>query len=523
MLLGLSITCSNCAVADTILLRDGRTVRGTISAETLNAVTIDSTSGRFTFPREKVITITKETPLRNELRQMEKFLSHGNLDGAITFYRSSSLVTNVNAAEFDATLLQQLKPVATGTIATSGTALFLAAKYQQASNAPAELLLLTAAICMDSRNYETALAILRQIEKNVPGHFNWPAETVSGMLNRLVDAALKQKNGAVLAATTNLASQLPLPASTSASGSLAIYSQIEDKMRRKEYLSATAQFRPEMFLHRADLFVPLAERLLESILSAAPTPETLAALESSRISVLPYVNSRTAQRTLEVLISRLLAEDRQEEAQRLVYAYADKDPDMAAHLQHVIDFQRRKADLDKDDPMEAYKLAAWSRRMGLLDEAKTVFLVLRSDPRFAETVNLQLALIDHAQAEETVARLRRLFDTDDLEKLKSESSEFLRSSPPEGLAQQARDLVQLADFQTWSTQRSSQGKAEAEFQQAERLVNRREFDQALSHLNRIQLDRENSAAAIKAQGLRDKVMLEKLKEARTTTPTKPDL
>jgi hypothetical protein len=522
VLVGLvSGVCTN-TCADTVKLKDGQLVYGTISGETSTAVTIDAANGRFTFLREKIIAVTKESPLRNEARQMEKFLSQGNLDAAIAFYRGSTLAGQLSQAELNASLLNNLGPVAAGVIATSGTAAWLAESLDRPPTPPSELLLLAAAVCMDSNNAETAMTLLHRLETAIPAHLNWPAESVSLLLERIVNSALVSKNGAVLASATSLATRLPLPAASSSQGFLATYAQIEDKMRRKEYLAAAAQFKPDMFLHRADLFVPLAERMLASVLAAPPSGETMAALESAKVSIVPYIDKRVAEQCMKVLVNRLLLDSRQGHAQHLIDSYSDNDPDMAATLQHLLDFQVRKTTLKPDTPMETYKLAAWGRSMGLLDEAKALFVTLRSDPRFSETVNLQLALIDHAQAEAEVARLRRLFDTEDLNRLKLESKAFLETDPPENFAQQARDLVQLADFQTWSAQRSSNGKAEAEYQQAERLVNRREFDQALMHLNQVQLDREDSAAAAKAQALRDKIMLEKLKEGRSRPlETKP--
>ena len=55
------------------------------------------------------------------------------------------------------------------------------------------------------------------------------------------------------------------------------------------------------------------------------------------------------------------------------------------------------------------------------------------------------------------------------------------------------------------------------------VVNSREYDEALSYLNQIQMDREDSAAARKADSLRDRIMREKLRNAarareRQTTP-----
>lgn len=514
------------AHADTILLREGRTISGNISGETANSVTIDAPNGRFTFGRDKILTVTKETPMRNRVREMEQLLSEGNIDAAMAFIQEDKLRAELLPDALNTVLLKRLQPVAAGVVSTSSTAAFLAESFRENGNTPAELLLFAAALLIDVENDGQALLLMRQVEQNIPTYLNWPAETVSSLINRIANAAIQRRYGAILAISASLTNRLPLPTESSSTNHLNLYGQIEGLVRQKQFLQATSLFRPELFLHRADLFVPQAERLLIAILSAPATETTLAALESARVIIMPYIESNLRLRCMKILVNRLIEAQRADNAQLIIDQAAAQDSDLGATLQHLLDFQKRRATLAPNAPMDVYKLAAWARSMGLLDESRALFLDLRTDPRFAETADLQLAIISNAQAREKVQQLKRLYDLDEIERLKTESAEFLRTSPPEEFAQQARDLLQLADFQGWSAERSSQGKAEAEFQQAERLTNRREFDKALVYLNRLQLDRGSSEAAKKADALRNRIMGEMLREKNqqkqspTTSPGK---
>lgn len=511
--------------ADTIVLHDGRAVSGKITGETAGVVTIDAPNGRFTFSRDKILTATKETPVRNQVREVEVLLAKGNVDAAVALLQKDTLRAELSPDALNNTFIRLLQPIAVGVISTSATAAILAESFSVNNNTSAELLLFAAALSVDSENQDQALGLMRQIEQNVPTRLNWPAATISGLINRIADAAVQRNYGSIVAISASLSNRLPLPPETSSTSHLNVYGQIEGLMRKKQFLQATALFSPELFLYRADLFVPLAERLMIAVLAAPATDSSLAALESARITLIPYMDTNFRLRCLKVLINRLMEAQRTEAAQIIVDHVATQDADIGSTLQHLLEFQKQRAGLPQDAPMEVYKLAAWGRSMGLLDESRELFTTLRTDPRFSETADLQLAIINNAKAHNKLQELKRLYDMNEIDRLKSESADFLRTSPPEDFAQQARDLLQLADFQDWSARRSSQGKAEAEFQQAERLANRREFDKALVHLNRIQLDRESTEAAKKANALRTRIMREKLRDTaasdKSTSPATP--
>ncbi len=499
------------ALADTIVLHGGRTVSGKIVAETSRSVTVESPNGRFTFAREKILSATKESPVQNQIREFEALLSKGNIDSAMAVFQDNKLSSLLTSDNLTRILINRLEPVATGAISTSPTAALLANQLIAKNTSSPEILLFAAALAVDSEVPETAVSLLQQIELTVNKPLIWSATTVHSLLSRIADGAIRRKYGTVVALLTSVQNRLPLPSDLLQNDSLTVYGQIDELTRKKQFLQATSMFRPDLFLRRADLFTPLAERLLIAILAAPPTNSSLAALESAKVSVMPYVDKTVRLRCMKILINRLIETKRSIDAQAIVDQTATQDSDLGATLQHLVDFQQRRLTLTNDQPMEMYKLAARGKSMGLLSESRSIFAALQSDPRFSETASLQLAVIDNLLVQAQFRQLQRLYDSDDLDQLKTEAAAFLNASPPDEFAQQTRNLLQLADFQNWNADRSSQGKAEAEYQQAERLVNRGEYDSALVHLNRIQIDREASDAATKTEKLRNRIMKEKLK------------
>ncbi len=518
------ICCVATAWADTVQLRDGKSLSGRITGETADSIIIETSAGRFTFARTQVLQMTKESAASNHRRDMERYLAQGKIDAAMAVYHQTGLSQSFSHAAFIDIFAQQLRTTAAGAIATSATTAELISTFQKDATTPPELLILVAAFATEHGDAAAALPLLQAADKRATPPFLWPVDTLMPLLDRIATAAVKTHHGTLVAASAALAARLPSQTDSRRNNQLAVYAQIDDLLRHGEFLRASALFHPDQFLHRADLFVPLAERLITAILANPSANSVVPALESSTATILPYIDPELRLQAYRTLINRLYDTGRADDAQAAADKLSSTDPDAGAILEHLVEFRRRKATLPQDSPVATYKLASWAKSMGLLEEAEGLFLTLRGDPRFTETVNLQLNIIDHAQSAKAVRRLRSIFDRSDIEQLKQEVNAFLQTSPPDQFAQEARNLLQLADFEKWSQQRSSHGKAEAEFQHAERLANRGEYDEALSHLNQIQMDREDTAAAQKANSLRDRIMREKLlksprvREGQTTPP-----
>lgn len=511
-------------LADTILLKGNRSVSGRITSETEQSVSIEADEGRFTFPRSQVLRITKDSPAQNQMMDVSTLLQRGELERALSLYRVQDLESKLAPDALESLLLNSLSEIAGTVISTSQTATWLSRQFLQKPQPPMELLLLAAALSADTGQDDAALALIQKVPIPPTRQPQWPYATLSLLLNRIADAAVAHSRGDLVGATATVAAQLIPGKSPTEKAVLVDYGRIDQYRRNDDLLRATALFRPDHFLHRADLFRPLAERVLASIMANGSRSSSIAALESARTTILPYVDARLREQALKTLLSNLIRAGRVDDAQSIADDVSNNDPDMGAIALHLVEFTQRKASLSKDKPLEKYKLAAWARSMGLLDEARGLFSELKQDPRFSENAAMQIELIENSRCQVELAHLRELFDLGRLDRVKSDAKKFLDSAPAETYAAKARALVQLADFQKWSETNSARGKIEAEYQQAERLANRGEFDAALLQLNRLQLNNADPVAAVRARKLRDRIIQEKarmrIQAARDATEKK---
>ena len=505
--------------ADRIILANKPPVSGRITAETTDRITIDTVNGRFTFSRSQILDVQRDSIDVNHMLDAETYLQQGYLEAAITTLASADLLNSMLSDRLHHILIANLAENAHGVVATSATTSLLIEKLQMSPTKPPELLLLYTALAADTDSFSTAQTLINEFPLSPSPRLKWPEKTLDGLLDRISYQAQKYDNGPLLAAVATVAATLgSTNGSVGTGGVLTVYAQINASISSRNYLEAATGFSPELFLHRSDLFTPLAEKLLYTILSAKPGSQIIAALQSAKITVLPYMNERLQMRTLKELAKMLLQTNRIDEAQRLAESVSESNADQGAILTHLVTFHKRHAHLPQESQLETYKLASWAKDMGLLDEARALFLNLRSDARFTEVVSVQLEILEHRMATDELRYLRSLYNLGRYKELQVEADRFTQKHYPTTYNQEALALVQLVDFEKWSQQRTSHDVGEAEYQQAERHANRGEYDQALMYLNRVQLDHQNSLAAEKTRNLRERVMREKAAAQRQITP-----
>lgn len=496
---------SSFACADVVHLQRDRTLTGKIVSESERNVVITTAEGTFTFPRSRITRITREAPAENARRQVAELLRGGQLDLAVTLYQRDGLESQFAPGTLDALILENCRDNAGAIVATSATATFLAQRLKESRESEVRLFL--AALLLENGAGDSAVRFCEGIATPPPRALAWPARTVSLLLERLAEAGIRYQRGDMIAQAARLSTALLPTTDTGAAAITSAYAQIEALRQSRDYLRAVALFRPEHFLRRADIFIPLGERMLSSLTTAPDSPENTAALESAMVTVGPYVAPEAHRAAALNLAGRLIRSDRSDSAQRLADEISAKNPDLGASVEHLVQFHRRFDALgDGAHPLQRYQLGAWARTLGLLDESEQLFQQLAADPRFSPNVRLQLDLIARERSTKIVARLRKMFDTGRFAELEAESQQFLQTAPPPEFAAKARDLVQLAKFQAWSEKSGGSSRAEAEFQQAERLAHRRDYTGALQHLNRLQLDTGDTEAAGKAAALRDKIV-----------------
>lgn len=501
-----TLSCLQPAFADVVYLQRDRILNGKVVSESKQNVVVTTAEGTVTLPRSEVLRIARESPQDNTLRQVAGLLRSGKLDLAVTLYERDNLKAQFAPGTLEGLLLENCGDTAGAMMASSATATLL---YRSLNlpDASTEIILFTAVLLSENGDHSSAARICQRIDLPPQRPVVWPGKSVAMLLERLTESGIRSQRGDLVAQSARLSMALTAARDKGPAAMAAVYAQIEALRQSKDYLRAVALFQPEHFLRRADIFVPLGQRVITGLLTAPDSPENLAALESAMICIAPYVDPEIYRAAGLNLTSRLLRSGRADAAQKLADGTAEKNPDLGATMEHLVHFHRQQEALGPAaHPLQRYQLAAWARGVGLLDESERLFREIAGDPRFSPNVLMQLELITRTRSQKTVARLRSLFDDGKFIELEAESQRFLETTPPPEFAAQARDLVQLAKFQTWSSKTGVASKAEAEFQQAERLAHRRDFTGALQHLNRLQLDSADTEAASKAAELRDKIV-----------------
>lgn len=502
-------------LGDSVTLIDNQVVYGTITAETPQLVTIDTAKGRFSFPRSKVKQMTRSTASENKTKDLRQLLSEGNLDSAIQLYESSDLSTLVTRHSFNNMLMNELSSIAPNVTATSATVGNLTRSLSTQSSIPLELLLLTANLNLRYGLHTSAAELLYQAESQKAFAPVWPIATVQKLMQSISNAALESQNGELLGQVIRLSAKLPGKQHSEVSTAES-YQVIKSYLINKEYLAATMQFQPELFLRKPETFIALGEQILSAIQAEPNSASSLSALETARITIVPYMLPAIQERTLKVLLTNLINTGKTQRAQAIADETAIVNPDLGAVLQHLISFRQQYPTAKEEGSMALYKLAGWAKAMGLLAEAKAIFIALRSDPRFVETVNIQIEIIDNAQASTTLKSLRAQHKLGQFTQLEKSVQAFLSTQPPDNYAQEAKALLQLANFQKWNSTQSDAGRAEAEYQNAERMAQRGDYDAATDQLNKIQVERQDSQAALKAQALRQRIIRAKQKSLLTS-------
>src|SRR5690606_39083205 len=150
-----------------------------------------------------------------------------------------------------------------------------------------ELLLFTAVQAAENRQVDIASRLVAQVPTSAARQFIWSDKTIANLSARLSEAAIRNNHGELIALSVQLSTHLGSVASTD--DLLNVCAQIQKLYTTEYYPRATALFRPELFLHRSDIFIPLAEKVILSLLKAADSPPAITALESARITIFPYI------------------------------------------------------------------------------------------------------------------------------------------------------------------------------------------------------------------------------------------
>lgn len=492
-------------LADQITLNNGKTISGLVEADQHGQVRVRTPEGLVTLPRSSVIKITRQTVSDNTVITIDAAAQHGDL-AAVT------------------ALLQKLDPVSSGTardsILAHADALEENARSQSSADveafalwcqsfppdAAASLKLLVARLHTSRGETQQAAHLLLSLPTGPLMH--------SQQLRRRLASAL-----------VDCCEQLiELPHDELTSRSFSLLNAIET--------DAPTTYAATLLKLRASRNLALERRWNESIqiLASSTSPIGAAQMRKQLVWVLNRTRQEndttgTAAAGLAILntfedwfndveiadmrISTALAlaqTGRYTEAQSIADGLSQDAPDAGAELQHRIEFLQKRAATGNADPLERYKLGVWARKMGLHEEASSIFNALRNEPVVAENALLQLQLLELEQGRKEIEGLTSLYKLEKYPEVITGIEKFRqRYSDPE-LTRRVSEIEQLAKYAQWNHGKRLPDQADAAFQNAQRLYNQGKFSDSVEQLNKVLLDYPKSAAAKQAAALRDKAI-----------------
>jgi hypothetical protein len=334
----------------------------------------------------------------------------------------------------------------------------------------------------------------------------WPMQQIADLLNQGGRIAAQADAANLTAAYTEVLKKLPAQASLVSTSDLVSVENSKRECEAGRYLSAGQLLAGAANGASPD---PLAKKqatnLLDVMQRDRATTSVVEGLAFFCNHLQPLAGNDAIDQGLATLAQDQALLQNFNSARATADSLSVRNPDLGAIAQHKVEFLKRRAALDDSDVLSRYELGAWARTMGLLDDAESILGGLRRDPRFTENVNIQLELIRTQRAQQAIADIKKEYDSGSFSAAEASAKMLLATSPPREFAQKAQEYIQLVKFYRWNHGRADAGKAEATFQQAERLTNTGHYQDAIEQLNRIEIDSAGTAPANRAAKLRDKI------------------
>jgi len=507
-LLGVAIQCGLTVYAfpDTITLKSGSIISGVISSKTGTQVSIKTTQGVVTLSMAAVQTIEQSPIEEQRLKDIETALRGGKLDSV---YSSLSPLTS-NSEQTSAVELLDMSAQSLlrnrDAVSPETTKLISdwARKYPQRLG----LQTLAAVLNLKTLDSNSAFAALERVPHMYFAQAPWAADAIQDALEtaiaeklaaggthelfELIEKSARFTTTANPSSTATVLLRFAAARKLAASGETSRAIELVGLEKATPALSA-AKFAMGLFqaaVEKHELPVGIVEAgdmlLKHFAAQLSPTDLTFACRASSQ-AALTFRDYNKAV-TFSDSLSKFL-------------------PDAGAHLQHEIEFQRRKAMLKSDDPLGRYRLGVWAREMGLIDEARSLITPLLSHKLLAENVRLQIDLIDLQDGLRELEKLEELLQHQHYGKVVEGCRQFKRRYADPSQQKKATDFEELAKYRLWAKSSNAEGLAEAALQTAERLMLQRRYQECIEQLNRIKIEFPGRESEKRVESIRTKVEL----------------
>ena len=510
------------AKADRLVLHTGRVLEGVVDDSERARVSIRTTSGRLTFPRDAVARVERDAPAVGKATEAGIALAQGRFSYALGLIAPPSNTPERDLSGADERLLRSAEPI-----------VHVAPNVQREEAVRLESFILDRPTPASPQLF-CLLGRVRAVRGDLGGAVDaWSAvpeaywsddRAAAGQaaphLEKAVARLLQDgDNTRALAAVRVLAAVSP----KSRAGEI----RTSFELPEAERLAAAGRFHESLTLLGSlapvapALALQTARRTIEQARGTTSTRH-LAALLDHAHAVLPGkpVNADLVALGRDRVKTWIDAGDLVR-AQAAADDLSLRDADAGALEVHRVEFARRRAAILEDDLLARYQLAGWAAEMGLDSEARGEYRAARAAPNLRENADLQLELLDMAVQRGEFNRIAELYQSGRHADTIREAEAFRRRHPSGDFHRQAGSLIELSRY---SLQRGSAVQLDrgiALLQNAERLFLQGRHTEAIEALTRVQADYAGTAAAKRAAQVRRQVEAAIQRDSTTTAPPPP--
>lgn len=509
--------------AERLILHNGNTVTGRIETETSDRITMRTANGRVSFSRAAVATIIRQTGPEQAVALAVEAASRGDLAGTLVTAADPSQPPSVRAA-IDSALIRHSHVLLTSHSPAPSTALRLARYVEdRETSAPASLRLFLARYLAAAGDYSGAVRRLKELPMEEVQRDPSARAAASEILRRQMAVSLQGGDPQPGLESLQLLSRLAPEQITSSTRILLHMANARRLADNGAFESALDELGRSVIPAAPVLAWEEAGRCLMRAEQENSSPSVLAGLyERMHQYFYPAGFGRELLPFYQRHIQALIALGRFDTARVIAASRLSPiDPDVGAPFEHRIELAARQSALTEDDLLGRYRLGAWAREVGLLEEARQLLTPALADSRLKENAALQLQLVESEAQRREFEAAAGLFEKRQYEKARKALEAFRNAHPQSAYAKKAGELIELARYHLWAGSRHRPAEAEVLRQNAERLFLQARYDEALELLNRLEVEYSGTEAVVQGRRLRDQIQARTGKGATPVGSARP--
>ncbi|AXA35697.1 hypothetical protein BRCON_0920 [Candidatus Sumerlaea chitinivorans] len=489
--------------ADTVTLRSGRLITGTVNRQSPTHLHVATPAGTIGIPLNQVASVEIQTPTTYSAELALAYLSRGQIQAALQVLAELERTADRNI--LDSALEKWFRtPQYSTVLSDKEWATLEDYLWTRTEAPPPSLVAACVAFCLQSNDLDRAYRVFTKRQPQVANQgteYNTLRTVSETLLTRLLE------NDRVTSAIT-VAKILGRLQGPEAEEQRVTFAVIEEAIRQAEQADHAAALR-YLFAHKDAIPLSFAYRTTKQILvSALSSAATSAPLEAFQNAV-AYFADPTFHQDLEPLYRSyaefLLERNAFDSATSLAKIVEPLLPDLAAELLLETEYAHRRNQLAPTDSVGRYKLACWALEMGLTGRGERELEVLTRDPFVGENARLRLKSIWLERDRQALQRAQEAFESGNFRLAYELANKFAVTRSDSELTSSACALAELARFYAEQQPQRQTAEAMARYQEAERLFFRQQYSEALDLVVSIQVEFPNSEVGRRAARLRQEI------------------